>query len=108
MSLRFLVDEQLPPRLAEWLQQEGFDALHVLGCALSGASDTTIFSFAEQTKRVLISKDADFKLRRRLQVQVVWLRFGNISSTLLLARFAQSFAEVTDALRRGEALIEVY
>jgi predicted nuclease of predicted toxin-antitoxin system len=107
MSLRFLIDEQLSPRLAQWLQSGGFDALHVPDCALAGASDATVYAFAPQTRRVLITKDADFIVTRRQKVQVVWLRYGNISSNLLLARFEQCFAEISAALQQGEELIEV-
>ncbi len=107
MSLQFLIDEQLPPRLAHWLQSEGFDALHVVECALAGASDATVYAFAARTGRVLITKDADFAVSRRQTVQVIWLRFGNISSNLLLTRFGRCFAEISEALRNGEELIEV-
>jgi predicted nuclease of predicted toxin-antitoxin system len=107
MNLHFLIDEQLPPRLAQWLRSEGFDALHVLECSMAGTSDAAVYAFAAQTHRVLITKDADFAVSRRQKVQVVWLRFGNISSNLLLTRFGQCFAEISEALRQGEELIEI-
>jgi predicted nuclease of predicted toxin-antitoxin system len=59
--MKFLVDAQLPRRIAVWLCEHGHDALHTLD--LPGAnrtSDAEIITRADQERRVVITKDADF------------------------------------------------
>ena len=105
--MRFVVDEQLPPRLAEWLRDAGHDARHILEIGIGGAKDAAIFELCATDAAVLITKDADFTLRRALQVQVVWLRFGNLPTKSIIRRFESVFDEVQSALAAGELLIEV-
>lgn len=66
--MKFVVDAHLPRRLALFLQEAGFDALHTLDPAKGNrtpASWINQLSLAEQ--RVVITKDADF-------VDSFWLR----------------------------------
>ena len=59
--MKFLVDAQLPRRIARWLREAGFDALHTLD--LPGANrtpDDTILRIAMAEQRVVVTKDADF------------------------------------------------
>jgi predicted nuclease of predicted toxin-antitoxin system len=59
--LRFIVDTQLPPLLAEFLRRKGFDATHVVDYP-SGAftQDDEIISIATEENRIVVSKDIDF------------------------------------------------
>lgn len=58
---QFLVDTQLPPRLAAFLKDKGHDAKHTVdypnGVMLT---DKEIRTIAEKENRVIISKDSDF------------------------------------------------
>lgn len=59
--MNFLVDAQLPRRMAAWLTAAGCDAVHTLD--LPNASRTTdeqINAVADAEQRVVITKDADF------------------------------------------------
>lgn len=59
--MKFLVDAQLPRRLAIWLKDTGFDAVHTLDLPLGNRTPDTLInnvSIAEQ--RIVITKDADF------------------------------------------------
>jgi predicted nuclease of predicted toxin-antitoxin system len=58
--VKFLVDENLSPRLAEFLVKSGHDAVHVRGLGAAGAPDTEVLSLAVQDERVIISADTDF------------------------------------------------
>jgi predicted nuclease of predicted toxin-antitoxin system len=58
--VRFLVDENLSPRLAELLSSAGQDAVHVRGLRAAGEPDETIMSLAVQHDRVIVSADTDF------------------------------------------------
>jgi|SRR5579872_110957 len=87
--MRFIVDAQLPRRLAALLRAEGHDALHTLD--LPGAnrtSDAEIVRLASDEDRVVITKDADFidsHLLRGKPPNLLLISTGNISNRELEA-----------------------
>lgn len=104
MSVRFLIDEQLPPELARWLSGRGYPSDHVGDLGLAGAEDGAIAEEALRTGAAVWSKDRDFAERARgpSGVRVVWLRFGNTTSAELNRRLAPLLSGVANRLRRGE------
>lgn len=58
--MRFLVDENLSPRVAELLSKPGHDAVHVRDLQATSAPDSTIMALATTGDRVIISADTDF------------------------------------------------
>lgn len=59
--MRFLVDAQLPRRMAAWLADAGCDAIHTLDLPDGNrTTDAQINDLADRERRVVISKDADF------------------------------------------------
>ena len=59
--MKFLIDAQLPRRVAAWMTQAGHDALHTLDMPLKNRTpDAAIVSRALQDGRVVITKDDDF------------------------------------------------
>lgn len=58
--MRFLVDENLPPRLATLLAESGHDAVHVRDLDARSAPDSEIVDLAAAEDRVIISADTDF------------------------------------------------
>jgi predicted nuclease of predicted toxin-antitoxin system len=58
--VKFIVDNQLPVALAQYLRKRGFDCEHVLEAGLGDARDSEICRYAELHERVVISKDEDF------------------------------------------------
>ena len=59
--MKFWVDAQLPPKLAEWLSKEyGVDAVSLRDIGMRDSSDLEIFQAALRAQAVLISKDGDF------------------------------------------------
>ncbi|MQA83884.1 MAG: hypothetical protein GEV03_04415 [Streptosporangiales bacterium] len=58
--MKFLVDENLSPRVSELLTKSGYDAVHVRDLDAKGAPDSTIVALATTDDRVIISGDTDF------------------------------------------------
>ncbi len=108
--MRFLIDAQLPPSLAQQFSSFGHQATHIADIGLREAPDSAIWSHAAATGAVLVTKDEDFVMMRALDNQgpaVVLVRTGNTTKRALLGRFAQGFAAIIAALERGETIIEI-
>jgi len=63
--VRFLLDEDLSPRSAEYLRTIGYDAVHVREVGLKGSSDQAVLAFARSEGRILVTRDRDFADIRR-------------------------------------------
>jgi predicted nuclease of predicted toxin-antitoxin system len=108
--LRFLIDAQLPPRLARMLRRAGHDAEHVFDLGLLEKPDVQIWSHAARTGAIILTKDSDFaamRLRSETGPAVVWLRLGNLTNAKLEATLKSALAEIVAAIEAGERLIEV-
>jgi predicted nuclease of predicted toxin-antitoxin system len=59
--MKFIVDAQLPRRLARWLATRGHEVLHTLDLPDGNrTADREIIELACRDDRIVISKDADF------------------------------------------------
>jgi len=103
--VRFLVDAQLPARLARFLNDAGHDALHTSEMPEGNrTTDVRIAGVADDEDRVVVTKDRDFRdghllagSPRRLLVVAT----GNITNTALIALFESNLDAIVGAL--GEA-----
>jgi predicted nuclease of predicted toxin-antitoxin system len=108
--MRFLVDAQLPPRLARFIVGRGLEAKAVRELGLRDANDEDIWTTARQGGWVVITKDEDFAARGMHEEpgpQVVWLRIGNCTNRALLDWFGPVLADVVRELETGARLVEV-
>lgn len=108
--MRFIIDAQLPPSLADRLRKAGHEAEHVNLIGFGSASDRRIWSYARSKRAVIVTKDQDFAdLARSGQrgAAVVWVRIGNTTSRALWQALEPVLQEILDGLTRGEKLIEV-
>lgn len=100
--MKFLVDAQLPAKLARALAAAGHDALHT-GELPDGnrTTDAQIARQADAEDRVVVTKDADFRdghLITGSPMRLLVVATGNISNASLLALFERHLANVVAAL----------
>jgi len=108
--MRFLVDNQLPIQLANFLRDRGHDCDHVLDIGLSESDDVTVWSRAVSEGRVLISKDDDFAFLAKRPGdagQLIWVRLGNCRNPVLIAAFDRTLASIEACLNAGQRIVEV-
>ncbi len=82
--MKFLIDAQLPRRLANWLIQAGCDALHTLDLPNGNrTTDSQVIEVADREQRVVVTKDADFVNTHTLQgrpARLLLISTGNINN----------------------------
>lgn len=109
--MKFWVDAQLPPALAQWLtEQYGVEAHALCDLGMRDAADAEIFAAARQVGIVVVSKDSDFVdlvSRHGVPPQLLWVTCGNVTNRRLQAVFDKTFAEATVALRAGQPIVEI-
>lgn len=108
--MKFLIDNQLPPALAQFLRRRGFDCEHVLDIGLSQSSDVDLGRYAENHGRIIISKDEDFlylNTQARIKIQLIWVRLGNCRTATLLAAFERLWPLVESSIKAGDSIIEI-
>jgi predicted nuclease of predicted toxin-antitoxin system len=100
--VKFLVDAQLPARLARRLDKRGHDAVHTSELPNGNrTTDTAIAELADAEDRVVVTKDRDFRdshllggTPRRLLVVTT----GNITNDALLALADEHLDAIVRAL----------
>jgi predicted nuclease of predicted toxin-antitoxin system len=58
--MRFLIDANLSPRVADQLREAGHEATHVNDVGLTTADDDVILARAAEAGEVIVTADADF------------------------------------------------
>jgi predicted nuclease of predicted toxin-antitoxin system len=108
--MRFLVDTQLPPLLAEHLVSLGHQAEHTAEIGLASSDDRDLWQYAVTNAAIVITKDEDFVTIRALADSgpaVLWVRIGNTTKNELLKRFTLAWPRIVSALERGETVVEI-
>jgi predicted nuclease of predicted toxin-antitoxin system len=108
--VRFLLDAQLPPRLAAKISSTGHEAIHLGDILPVDAEDLVVAKEANRLKAVLVSKDEDFvDLARRgvLQSQFLWIRSGNMTTAKLWLILEPLLPDIERAFTAGEKIVEV-
>ena len=106
--MKFLIDAQLPARLARLLSKAGHDALHTSELPDGNRTpDPRITELADDQGRVVVTKDSDFRdghLLTRSPRRLLVVATGNITNTALLALFDAHLDMLIDALDEADFL----
>jgi predicted nuclease of predicted toxin-antitoxin system len=82
--MNFLIDAQLPRRMAAWLTAAGCDAVHTLDLPDGNrTTDEQVNDVADREQRAVITKDADFvdtHVLRGRPAKLLLISTGNISN----------------------------
>jgi predicted nuclease of predicted toxin-antitoxin system len=105
--VRFLVDANLSPRVAEWLRSNGHDAVHVFEVGLNRAGDRRILREAARGRRILLTSDLDFGeilARSSGRVSVIMLRLRSNTSANVTGRLKVALAQAAAVLEYGAVI----
>jgi len=108
--VKFLLDAQLPPALAQWLREAGHEARAAREVGLREAEDSAIWRHAQAQNLVIVTKDEDFARRAQTGATgpvIVWLRVGNTSNAALRAWLVPQLPELVRLIGQGGRLVEV-
>jgi predicted nuclease of predicted toxin-antitoxin system len=108
--MKFIVDAQLPRKLAVWLRAKGFSAIHTLELPNQNlTSDKEINRLSILEERIVISKDSDFYdsyFNILEPYKLIFLTTGNIRTNELVAIFEQNLPEIINAIELN-AVVEI-
>lgn len=100
--MKFLVDAQLPVRLANFLQASGYDTLHTRDLPEQNTtSDTQINNISLEQERVVITKDSDFVdsfMTVQKPSKLLLITTGNIKNSELERIFTKNLSTLIDLL----------
>jgi len=108
--MRFLLDAQLPPRLALLFKGHGHEASHVVDHAAVSADDSEIWRLASELNAVIVTKDEDFVSLAAIRAAgppIVWIRIGNCSNRALEAWFEPLLEQVVAQIQAGARVVEL-
>lgn len=104
--MRFLIDAQLPRRLAHFLNSREHDAIHTLDLPRGNrTSDIEIIDICARENRLLVTKTRRFTtsfLLRGEPSRLLLISTGNITNREFEALFTAHLEDVVDAFRSSK------
>jgi predicted nuclease of predicted toxin-antitoxin system len=61
MNITFILDENLPFALLEFLKSQGYDANHIKNMGKTGIKNGEVYQVAEENDAWILTRDSDFK-----------------------------------------------
>lgn len=108
--MKFLVDAQLPRRLARFLKSVNNDALHTLDLPQRNrTSDQELCEICARENRILVTKDLEFAdsfMLKRQPPQLLLVSTGNITNDELENLFRANFNDISTAFA-SSAFVEL-
>lgn len=107
--MRFLLDNNISPRVIPALCASRHDAVHVRDIGLGAADDERVFDIAAQQNRVLLSQDTDFgsllATRQRKQPSLILFRRREKSAERLQSLLLELLPRVRADLESGSVVV---
>ena len=104
--MKFVVDAQLPRRLAVEIVVLGSDAIHTLDLpAKNRTTDNAILEVARDESRVVVTKDSDFVdsfFLRGEPEKLLFIATGNISNNDLIQLLRSNWLQLLSMLAQGD------
>ncbi len=108
--MKFIIDAQLPRKIAVWLRSKGFDAIHTLELPNRNlTSDNEINRLSISQQRIVISKDSDFYdsyFNKFEPHKLIFLTTGNIRTNDLLEIFEKNLDDILLAIQ-DNSVVEI-
>jgi predicted nuclease of predicted toxin-antitoxin system len=96
--MKWIVDAQLPLKLARFLRDRGYDTLHTRDLPMGNKTpDAYISNLSVQEQRIVITKDSDFVesfLLNKIPYKLLLISTGNITNVELEAIFQRSIQQI--------------
>ncbi len=109
MSLRFLVDAQLPPSLCKVFIENNYEAIHTTDLPEgNNTKDNEIIKISIENKLVVISKDLDFWDSFALKKEphkLILVKTGNISTKELKQVFKELFSQIITQIEQNDIIV---
>lgn len=103
--MKFLIDAQLPARLARRLNDAGHDAIHTLDLPdQNRTTDAEIAMLSDAEDRIVVSKDSDFRDSHLLSgtpARLLVVTTGNITNRDLFTLIDEHLDELVAAFQRA-------
>ncbi len=100
--MKFIVDAQLPRKLAIFLLNRGIDTIHTLDLPKKNlTSDSNIIEICDNQSRTIITKDFDFyeaKLIKNKPEKLILITIGNSSNKILIELFENYIDKIIELL----------
>jgi len=107
--MRFLIDNALSPSIAEDLNKNGYDAIHLRDVGMATAADRIIMNYALQHDRIIVSADTDFgtllTLRQHSKPSFVLFRQSDKRPSNLLIHLMANLERFKDDLEKGAVIV---
>ena len=98
--MKFLIDAQLPMRIANLLENSGYDVIHTKNLPLQNATpDSEINKLSILEQRIVITKDKDFLdsfLIKKEPYKLLLITTGNISNKQIEQIFIQNISQMVE------------
>jgi len=109
--VKFLIDVQLPLKLAQWLREtKGVLAVHALEQGWGQKHDRYLWEMAIKENRILVSKDEDFFIlasRPGDQGRLLWVRLGNCRTRKLIETINRQWDAIEGNFSSGNSIVEI-
>ena len=98
--MKFLIDAQLPMRIANLLENLGYDVIHTKNLPLKNATpDSEINKLSILEQRIVVTKDKDFLdsfLIKQEPYKLLLITTGNISNKQIEQLFLQNITQIIE------------